>query len=94
MRTNWAARWRWIRRDNIYVTGDTDSGNGSTAVFPTKTALDGTYGGGTCVNSGNTNVPCTDAFIAAYGSSYNAGLHDRGYGSHAVSPGEQQHFYR
>jgi len=54
--------------ENIYVTGDTDSGNGSTAAFPTKAALDGTYGGGTCVSSTNTgNVPCTDAFIAAYG---------------------------
>jgi Beta-propeller repeat len=51
---------------NIYVTGDTDSGNGSTAVFPTTAALDGTYGGGTCVNSGGISVPCTDAFIAAY----------------------------
>ena len=52
---------------NIYVTGDTDSGNGSTAVFPTKSALDGTYGGGTCIGSTGANVPCPDAFIAAYG---------------------------
>ncbi|MGB8987771.1 MAG: SBBP repeat-containing protein [Candidatus Sulfotelmatobacter sp.] len=51
---------------NIYVTGDTDSGNGSTAAFPTKSALDGTYGGGTCVGSTGANVPCPDAFIAAY----------------------------
>jgi hypothetical protein len=54
--------------ENIYVTGDTTSGNGTTAAFPTTSgALDGTYGGGTCVNSANTNVPCTDAFITAYG---------------------------
>jgi hypothetical protein len=50
---------------NIYVTGDTDSGNGSTAVFPTENALDGTFGGGTCMN-GSVTVPCPDAFIAAY----------------------------
>jgi len=53
---------------NIYVTGDTDSGNGATVVFPTTAgALDGTYGGGTCINSGGANVPCTDAFVTAYG---------------------------
>ena len=52
--------------EKIYVTGDTDSGNGSTAAFPTKAALDTTYGGGTCVSKA-TNVPCTDAFIVAYG---------------------------
>jgi beta-propeller repeat-containing protein len=51
---------------NIYVTGDTDSGNGSTSAFPTANALDGTYGGGgTCDVSGNSG-PCTDAFIAAF----------------------------
>jgi hypothetical protein len=51
---------------NIYVTGDTDSGNGTSAVFPTISgAIDGTYGGGTCV-SGTINVPCTDAFVTAY----------------------------
>jgi hypothetical protein len=49
----------------IYVTGDTDSGNGSTAAFPTASPLDSAYGGGTCSN-GTTNVPCTDAFIAEY----------------------------
>ncbi len=53
-------------KENIYVTGDTDSGNGSTAAFPPKAALDGTYGGGTCTSNSAT-VPCTDAFIAAYG---------------------------
>ena len=52
--------------EEIYVTGDTDSGNGSTTAFPTKAALDGTYGGGTCTSNSAT-VPCTDAFIAAYG---------------------------
>ncbi len=52
---------------NIYVTGDTDSGNGATAKFPTTAgAIDGAYAGGTCV-SGSTNVPCTDAFVTAYG---------------------------
>ena len=54
---------------NIYVTGDTDSGTGSTAAFPTKNPVvgGGTYGGGTCVSStGSISVPCTDAFIAAY----------------------------
>ncbi|HEX8812863.1 MAG TPA: SBBP repeat-containing protein, partial [Terracidiphilus sp.] len=52
---------------NIYVVGDTDSGNGTTAVFPTTAgAISTTYGGGTCMNSGGTNVPCTDAFVAAY----------------------------
>jgi len=55
--------------ENIYVTGDTDSGNGSTALFPTKSALDTTYGGGTCFSSTDTTVPtvpCPEAFIAAY----------------------------
>jgi hypothetical protein len=53
---------------NIYVTGDTNSGTGSTAAFPTKNPLvgGGTYGGGTCVSSTGSNVPCPDAFIAAY----------------------------
>ena len=44
--------------EKIYVTGDTDSGNGSTTAFPTKAALDGTYGGGTCTSNSAT-VPCT-----------------------------------
>jgi hypothetical protein len=51
---------------NIYVSGDTDSGNGSTTAFPTAAAIDGTYGGGTCVDSVGNSVPCTDAFVAAY----------------------------
>ncbi len=72
---------------NIYVTGDTDSGNGSTAVFPTKNALDSTYGGGTCLNSGNTNVPCTDAFIAAYGPATVADFAIAATAPTAVSPG-------
>jgi Beta-propeller repeat len=50
---------------NIFVTGDTNSGNGSTGVFPTKNPLDGTYGGGTCATT-TGNIPCPDAFIAAY----------------------------
>jgi hypothetical protein len=55
--------------EKIYVTGDTDSGSGTTAVFPTTNALDGTYGGtGSCVNAGGTSVPCPDAFIASYGA--------------------------
>ncbi|MGA8762510.1 MAG: SBBP repeat-containing protein, partial [Candidatus Sulfotelmatobacter sp.] len=48
--------------ENIYVTGDTDSGNGTTAAFPTTNPLDGVYGGGTCPSG----TPCTDAFVAAY----------------------------
>lgn len=54
--------------DNIYVTGDTDSGNGTTEAFPTTAAISTTYGGGTCVDSIGNNVPCTDAFVAAYGA--------------------------
>lgn len=55
--------------DKIYVTGDTDSGNGTTAAFPTAgTPVDGTYGGGTCTSSSNTSIPCPDAFVTAYGS--------------------------
>ena len=52
---------------NIYITGDTDSGNGTTAAFPTVAALDGTYGGtGSCSDSVGNPVPCPDAFVAAY----------------------------
>jgi hypothetical protein len=56
-----------ITRD-IYVTGDTDSGNGSTAAFPTQAPITGgdTYGGGTCTSSVGNSVPCTDAFVAGY----------------------------
>ena len=50
----------------IYVTGDTDSGNGSTAAFPTTSPIDGTYGGGTCATS-TGNIPCPDAFVTNYG---------------------------
>ena len=51
----------------IYVTGDTDSGNGTTVVFPTTTGAIGTsFGGGSCVN-GSTSVPCPDAFVTSYG---------------------------
>ena len=55
--------------NNIYVTGDTTSGNGTTAVFPTLDPVTGggTYGGGSCLNSDGTPVPCTDAFVTAYG---------------------------
>ncbi len=52
---------------NIYVTGDTDSGNGTTAAFPTVSPLDGTYGGtGSCSDNIGNPVPCPDAFVAAY----------------------------
>jgi hypothetical protein len=52
---------------NIYVTGDTDSGNGSSAAFPTTTgAIDTTYGGGSCLDSVGNTVPCPDAFVTAY----------------------------
>jgi hypothetical protein len=52
---------------NIYVTGDTDSGNGSTTAFPTTNPFDGSWSnGGPCVNSSNATVPCPDGFITAY----------------------------
>ncbi len=52
---------------NIYITGDTDSGNGTTAAFPTLAALQGTYGGtGSCTDNIGNPVPCPDAFVAAY----------------------------
>jgi Beta-propeller repeat len=71
---------------NIYVTGDTDSGNGSTAVFPTKSALDGTFGGGTCTINNGT-VPCPDAFIAAYSPATVADFAIAATAPTAVSPG-------
>lgn len=52
---------------NIYVTGDTDSGNGSTAAFPTTSGVFGSaYGGGTCTSSDGGSVPCPDAFMTAF----------------------------
>jgi hypothetical protein len=52
--------------NNIYVTGDTDSGNGSTTHFPTKNPFDGSWSaGGPCSTSGTT-VPCPDGFVTAY----------------------------
>jgi hypothetical protein len=54
--------------ENIYVTGDTDSGNGTTTPFPTtSSAIDGTYAASvnTCTKGGLT-VPCPTGFIAAY----------------------------
>ena len=37
---------------NIFVSGDTDSGNDSTDAFPTTSgALDTVYGGGTCLDT-------------------------------------------
>jgi hypothetical protein len=55
---------------NVYVTGDTDSGNtlnGPTTPFPTTaTPIQAAWAsGGTCT-SNNTPVPCPDAFITAY----------------------------
>jgi hypothetical protein len=73
---------------NIYVTGDTDSGNGSTSPFPTTTgALDGTYGGGTCMDSMNNSVPCPDAFITAYTPATPADFALSATTPAAVSPG-------
>jgi len=72
---------------NIYVTGDTDSGNGSTAVFPTKNALDGTFGGGACTNGNNLSVPCPDAFIAAYSPATAADFTIAATTPAAVAPG-------
>jgi hypothetical protein len=73
--------------DNIYVTGDTTSGNGSTTAFPLKNALDSTFGGGTCVNSGGGNVPCPDAFITAYGPATTPDFTIAATTPAAVSPG-------
>lgn len=72
--------------NNILVTGDTDSGNGSTAKFPLKQALDGTYGGGQCVNGG-LNSPCTDAFIASYTTALAPDFAISATVPNAVSPG-------
>jgi hypothetical protein len=53
--------------DYIFVTGDTDSGNGSTEAFPTTTgAIDASYGGGSCVDSIGNTVPCPDAFVTSF----------------------------
>jgi len=74
--------------DKIYVTGDTDSGNGGTSVFPTAgTPIDGTYGGGTCTGANNTNVPCPDAFVTAYGSATAPDFTIAATTPTAVSPG-------
>lgn len=76
---------------NIYVTGDTDSGNGSTAVFPTTTgAIDTAYGSTslqTCTDSGGATVPCTDAFVTAYGPATAADFTIAATTPAAVSPG-------
>ena len=68
----------------IYVSGDTDSGNGGSDSFPTVAALDATYGGGTCLDSVGNSVPCTDAFIAEYGP---ANAADFGLSATPLSPG-------
>jgi hypothetical protein len=74
--------------ENIYVTGDTDSGNGSTAVFPTTAgAIGNSYGGGTCLDSIGNNVPCTDAFVTAYGPATTADFTVTATTPAAVSPG-------
>jgi hypothetical protein len=52
---------------NIYVTGDTDSGHGSTTHFPTVNPFDGSWSaGGPCVDSNDNTLPCPDAFVTAY----------------------------
>lgn len=52
---------------NIYVTGDTDSGNGTTTPFPTVSPFDGTWSsGGSCANQQGATVPCPDGFITAF----------------------------
>jgi len=74
--------------NNVYVTGDTDSGNGSTAKFPTTAALDGTYGGtGSCTNSLGAATPCPDAFIAAFTPTTTADFGISATTPAAVSPG-------
>jgi hypothetical protein len=53
--------------NNMYVTGDTDSGNGSTTPFPTFNPFDSAWSaGGPCLNSNNLTVPCPDGFVAAF----------------------------
>jgi hypothetical protein len=53
--------------NKIYVTGDTDSGNGSTTPFPTVSPFDGAWtAGGPCFNSNNLTVPCPDGFVTAF----------------------------
>ena len=70
--------------DDIFVTGDTDSGNGSTAAFPTTAgAIGTTYGGGTCKDSIGNSVPCTDAFVTAFSP---ANLPDFTLSASALSP--------
>ena len=74
--------------DKIYVTGDTDSGNGTTVAFPTAgTPIDSTYGGGTCTGANNTNVPCPDAFVTEYGSATAPDFTIAATTPSAVSPG-------
>jgi beta-propeller repeat-containing protein len=74
--------------ENIYVAGDTDSGNGTTAVFPTTAGpIDGTYGGGTCLKPGGGSIPCTDAFVTAYGPATTADFTVSATTPAAVSPG-------
>jgi len=69
---------------NIFVSGDTDSGNATTDPFPTTTgAIDVTYGGGTCTDSVGNTVPCTDAFIASYNP---ATLPDFAFSATPLSP--------
>jgi len=74
---------------NIYITGDTDSGNGSTSAFPTLNPVTGgsTYGGGTCVNSDGASVPCPDAFITAYSTATVPDFAMSATTATAVSPG-------
>ena len=52
---------------NMYVSGDTDSGNGTTTPFPTVSPFQGTWtSGGSCTNQQSATVPCPDGFITAF----------------------------
>ena len=50
----------------FYVTGDTTSGSAGTSAFPLLNPLDPAWGGGTCLDANNNDVPCPDAFVTTY----------------------------
>jgi len=51
---------------SFFVTGDTDSGSGTTSPFPTVSPIDGAWGGGSCTDPNNNPVPCPNGFVTAY----------------------------
>ena len=52
----------------IHVTGDTDSGSGSTTAFPTKPPLNSIWSGSgnQCQDSSGNAAPCPDGFVTAF----------------------------